>query len=55
MTSKGTVVRGKISKATDRCNGREAGRADCNTRKELRSSSSLKVVAIQTIDIFIRG
>ena len=37
----------KISKIADWCNGREAGRVDCYTRKGLRSSSSLRVVAIQ--------
>ena len=36
-----------ISKTADWCNGREAGRVDCYTRKGLRSSSSLKVIAIQ--------
>ena len=55
MTRKGPVVRLKITKATAQCNGREACSVDCYTRRGLRSSSSLKVVAIQTIDIFIRG
>ena len=41
--------------AAARCNGREACWVDCYTRRGLRSSSSLRVVAIQTIDIFIRG
>ena len=36
-------------------NGREAGRVDSNARRELRSSRSLRVDAIQAIDIFIRG
>ena len=45
----------KISKAAARCNGREAGIVDWNTKRGLRSSSSLRVVAIQAIDIFIRG
>ena len=45
----------KTSKAAARCNGREAGRVDCYTRRGLRSSSSLRVVAIQAIDIFIRA
>ena len=45
----------KISKAANRCNGREAGRVGCYTRTGLRSSSSLRVVGIQTIDIFIKG
>ena len=55
MTRKGPVVRSKLTKVTAQCNGREAGSVDCYTRRGLRSSSSLKVVAIQTIDIFIRG
>ena len=40
-------------KAAARCNGREAGRVDCYTRRGLRSSSSLRVVAIPATDIFI--
>ena len=44
-----------MSKTAARCNGREAGRVDCNARRVLRSSSSLRVVDIQAIDIFIRG
>ena len=55
MMRKGPVVRSKITNTTAQCNGREAGSVDCYTRRELRSSSSLKVDAIQTIDIFIRG
>ena len=51
----GSVNDEKTSKAAARCNGREAGRVDCYTRRGLRSSSSLRVVAIQAIDIFIRG
>ena len=38
-----------------RWKGREAGRVDGNARRELRSSNSLRVDAIQAIDIFIRG
>ena len=45
----------KISKAANPCNGHEAGRVGCYTRKGLRSSSSLRVVAIQTTDIFTKG
>ena len=48
-------VRWKTSKAAARCNGHKAGRVDVNARRGLRSSSSLRVVAIQAIDIFIRG
>ena len=44
-----------MSKTAARCDGREAGRVDCNARRGLRSSSSLRVVDIQAIDIFIRG
>ena len=55
MVRKSPVTRWKISKAAARCNGREAGRVDSNARRELRSSSSLRVDAIQAIDIFIRG
>ena len=44
-----------MSKATPWCNGREAGKVDCYTKRGLRTSSSLRVVAIQTIDIFIIG
>ena len=55
MTRKGPVVRRKTFKAAAWCNGREAGRVDCYNRRGLRSSSFLRVVAIQTIDIFIRG
>ena len=40
-------------KAAARCNGREAGRVDCYTRRGLRSSGSLRVVAIPATDIFI--
>ena len=46
MMRKGPVVRRKISKAAVRFNGREAGRIDGYTRRKLRSSSSLSVVAI---------
>ena len=45
----------KNFKAAARRNEREAGRVDSNARRELRSSSSLRVDAIQAIDIFIRG
>ena len=38
-----------------RCNECEAGRVDYDTRRGLRSSNSLTIVAIQTVDIFIRG
>ena len=55
MTRKSPIVRRKIPKAAARYNGREAGSIDCYTGMELRSSSSLRVVANQTIDIFIRG
>ena len=55
MTRKSPVMRLKIFKTAAKCNGHEAGRVDCNTRRGLRSSSSLRVVAIQAIDIFIRG
>ena len=40
-------------KAAARCNGREAGRVDCYTRRGLKSSSFLRVVAIPATDIFI--
>ena len=53
--TKSSVTRWKISKAAARCKGRKAGRIDSNTRRELRSSSSLRVDAIQAKDIFIRG
>ena len=36
------------------CNGCEASRVDDYTKRGLRSSRPLRVVAIQTIDIFIR-
>ena len=55
MARKSPVTRGKIYKAAARCDGREAGKVDCNARRGLRSSSSLRFVAIQAIDIFIRG
>ena len=55
MTRKRHVVRWKTSKAAARCNGREAGAADCYTRERMSSSSSMRVAAIQAIDIFIRG
>ena len=45
----------KNSKAAARCNGCEAGRADCDGKGGLRSSSSLRVAAIKGIDIVIRG
>ena len=51
----GRVNDEKKSKAAARCNGREADRVDCNARRGLRSSSFLRVVAIQAINIFIRG
>ena len=37
------------------CNGCEAGRVDCYTRRRLSSSNPLRTVTTQTIDIFIRG
>ena len=55
MVRKSPVTMWKISKVAARCNGREAGRVDSNARRELRSSGSLRFVAIQAIDIFIRG
>ena len=41
------------SKATW-CNECEAGNGDYFTRRELRSSSPLRVATIQTVDIFMR-
>ena len=55
MMRESPVTMWKISKAAARCNRREAGRVDSNARRELRNSSSLRVDAIQAIDIFIRG
>ena len=55
MVRKSPVMRWKISRAAAWCDGREAGRVDSNARRRLRSSSSLRVDAIQAIDIFIRG
>ena len=43
-----------VSKAP-RCNGCEVVRVDYYARRGLRSSSPLRVVAIQVIDIFIKG
>ena len=54
MVRKSPVMRWKIYRAAARCDGREAGRVDSNARR-LKSSSSLRVDAIQAIDIFIRG
>ena len=55
MVRESPVTMWNISKTDARCNRREAGRVDSNARRELRSSSSLRVDAIQAIDIFIRG
>ena len=38
-----------------RCNECEAGRVDYDTWRGLRSSNPLIIVAIQTVDIFIKG
>ena len=46
---------GEMKNVAARCNGSEAGRVDCYNTRGLKSSSSLRVVAIQAIDIFIRG
>ena len=54
MVRKSPVTRWKISKAPAQCNGQKAGRIDSNARSELRSSSSLRVDAIQAKDICIR-
>ena len=40
---------------TDWCDGCGPGQEDYCTRKGLRSPSPLRAVAIQTIDIFIKG
>ena len=55
MMRKSPVMRLKISKTAARCNGQEPDMVDCNARRGLRSSSTLRVIAIQAIDIFIRG
>ena len=55
MMRKSPVMRRKISNAAARCNGRQAGRFNGNARRRLRSSSSLRLVANQAIDMFIRG
>ena len=46
----------KAEQAAARSHGcAEVGRVDCDARRGLRIPSSLRFVAIQAIDIFIRG